>query len=89
MVIISRAFTFKGSSKNALFTVKQHRGPRLLRWLRARTLMYALYTVVLPSSGTEVRAVPSRLRAPTFGALTKKLLFLEEPLIAKPLSTKK
>lgn len=56
----------KGISTNALF-------PRLLRRLRARILMYTLYTAVL-------RAVPSRLEAPTVGALTKKILFLEVPL---------
>ena len=55
----------KGISKNALF-------PRLLRRLRARILMYVLCTGVL-------RAVPSRLEVPTFGALTQKLLFLEVP----------
>ncbi len=45
-------------------------------WLQSpyfwRILMYAIYTVVL-------RAVLPRFRAPTFGALTKKTLFLKAP----------
>ncbi|MFT5116769.1 MAG: hypothetical protein ACI9NY_000292 [Kiritimatiellia bacterium] len=40
--------------------------------------MYVLYTEVLRSSGTEVRAVPSRLETPTVGALTTSV-----PLMVK------